>query len=258
MKKRLFLKVMWVCFPFWMAAQTWSDAIYIDSVKSEFDRLIKQYIDENNGHWKIDIIQHEHVEWKKRGFWFFTSWKKTYYPEILGPEHKKLLYEARPDSFKEYISDNQARYLVEVIEYKRKDSATYNIWCYRSHGQYYKLDSVPDEALSEPRTNYIKSEILYWSSLRRDRKGAITTSAKELAQSAMDCFLRSPKHKAIMDRAGKVFGTGVRLIPAPEFDLVRHTDYGTYKSNEPGYPKEWTAKEKSDGRDIGIFIICNF
>lgn len=95
--------------------------------------------------------------------WFlvFTSWKKTYYPEILGPEHKKLLYEARPDSFKEYISDNQARYLVEVTEYKRKDSATYNIWHYRSHGQYYKLDSVPDEALSEPRKNYIKSEILF-------------------------------------------------------------------------------------------------
>ncbi len=61
-----------------------------------------------------------------------------------------------------------------------------------------------------------------------------------------------------MDRAGEVFGTGVRLIPAPEFNMVRHTDYGTYKSNEPGYPKEWVAKEKSDGRDIGIFIICNF
>ena len=61
-----------------------------------------------------------------------------------------------------------------------------------------------------------------------------------------------------MDRAGAEFGTGVRLIPAPEYEMVRHTDYGTYKSNEPGYPKEWIAKEKSDGRGIGIFIICNF
>jgi hypothetical protein len=258
MKKILFLMTNLMCFSLLAFSQKSDDQIFVDSVKMEFDAMVKKYIDENNGHWKIDIIQKEHVEWKKRGFWFFTSWKKIYYPEILGPEHKKLLYEAKPDSFKEYVSDDQARYLIEVINYQRKDSATYNLWTYMSHWQYARLDSVPDSALSEPRKNYMKSEILHWSSLRRDKYGKITESPKEVALGAMEGFLHSPKHKAILDHAGARFGTGVRLIPSAEYAKVNNTDYGTYGEDDPAYPKQWISKEKADGRSIGIFIICNF
>jgi hypothetical protein len=224
----------------------------LDSIKMEFSKLMKEYIDKNNDNTIRDIIRAEDDVWVKKGFWMFRHNEKVHVEAIYGPNHGKL-DEAKEVQHLIDRSADQARYLKEVSVYLQKTNP--GMVAYLSHNQDAKLDSVPDSALSEPREDLWKTEVLVEIQGFRTEEGVPDQSAKEFAKEAFDSLLKSKPHKKIIDDASSKFGTGITLIPVAPEQIVR------YSETSNGIKKEGTRIEKADDfdkRGYTVIIICNF
>lgn len=224
----------------------------LDSIKMEFNKLMKEYIDKNNGNTIRDIIRAEDDVWVYKGFWFFKHPEKVHVDPIYGPNHGKLDEAKEVSHLAEWASD-QARYLKEVTVYLQKTNP--GMIAYLSHNQDAKLDSVPDSALSKPRENLLKMEVLVMNQGFRTEEGIPDESAKEFAKEAFDSLLKSKPHKKIIDDASSKFGTGITLVPIAPESIVR------YSETSNGVKKEGVRIEKADDFDkrfYTVIIICNF
>jgi hypothetical protein len=224
----------------------------LDSIKMEFNKLMKDYIDKNNGNTIRDIIRAEDDVWMKKGFWMFRHNEKVHVEAIYGPNHGKL-DEAKEVQHLIDRSAHQARYLREVSIYRQKTNP--GMIAYLSHSQDAKLDSVPDTVLSEPREDLWKTEVLVIKEGFRTEEGIPDESAKEFAKEAFDNLLKSKQHKKIIDDASSKFGTGITLIPVAPEQIVR------YSETSNGIKKEGIRIEKASDfhkRGYSVIIICNF
>jgi hypothetical protein len=218
----------------------------------EFNKLMKDYIDKNNGNTIRDIVRAEDDVWVYKGFWFFKHPEKVHVEAIYGPNHGKLDEAKEVQHLTEWSAD-QARYLKEVSVYLQKTNP--GMIAYLSHNQDSKLDSVPDSALSEPREDLWKTEVLVMKQGFRTEEGIPDESAKEFAKEAFDSLLKSKPHKKIIDEASSRFGTGITLIPIAPEQIVR------YSETSNGVKKEGVRIEKADDfdkRGYTVIIICNF
>jgi hypothetical protein len=224
----------------------------LDSIKTEFSKLMKEYIDKNNGNTIRDIVRAEDDVWVYKGFWFFKHPEKVHVDAIYGPNHGKL-DEAKEVQHLIDRSADQARYLKEVTVYLQKTNP--GMVAYLSHNQVARLDSVPDSALSKPREDLWKTEVLVEIQGFRTEEGIPDQSAKEFAKDAFDCLLKSKPHKKIIDDASSKFGTGITLIPVAPEQIVR------YSETSNGVKKEGVRIEKADEfskRGYTVIIVCNF
>jgi hypothetical protein len=224
----------------------------LDSIKMEFSKLMKEYIDKNNGNTIRDIVRAEDDVWTYKGFWFFKHPEKVHVDAIYGPNHGKLDEAKEVQHLTEWASD-QARYLKEVTVYLQKTNP--GMVAYLSHNQDAKLDSVPDSALSEPRENLLKTEVLVMKQGFRTEEGIPDESAKEFAKEAFDSLLKSKPHKNIIDDASSKFGTGITLVPIAPEQIVR------YSETSNGIKKEGVRIEKAndfDKRGYTVIIVCDF
>jgi hypothetical protein len=158
-----------------------------DSIKMEFSKLMKEYIDKNNGNTIRDIVRAEDDVWVYKGFWFFKHPEKVHVDAIYGPNHGKL-DEAKEVQHLIDRSADQARYLKEVSVYLQKTNP--GMIAYLSHNQDSKLDSVPDSALSEPREDLWKTEVLVELQGFKTEDGVPDQSAKQFAKEAFDSLLK--------------------------------------------------------------------
>jgi uncharacterized protein YbbC (DUF1343 family) len=62
----------------------------LDSIKMEFNKLMKEYIDKNNGNTIRDIVRAENDICVKKGFWIFRFNEKVHVDAIYGPNHGRL------------------------------------------------------------------------------------------------------------------------------------------------------------------------
>ena len=224
----------------------------LDSIKMEFNKLMKEYIDKNNGNTIRDIVRAEDDVWVKKGFWVFRHNEKVHVDAIYGPNHGKLDEAKEVPHLTEWASD-QARYLKEVTVYLQKTNP--GMVAYLSHNQDAKLDSVPDSALSEPREDLLKTEVLVMKQGFRTEEGIPDESAKEFAKEAFDSLLKSKPHKKIIDDASSKFGTGITLVPIAPEQIVR------YSETSNGIKKEGVRIEKAndfDKRGYTVIIVCDF
>jgi hypothetical protein len=224
----------------------------LDSIKMEFNKLMKDYIDKNNGNTIRDIVRAEDDVWVYKGFWFFKHPEKVHVDAIYGPNHGKL-DEAKEVQYLIDRSSDQARYLREVTTYLQKTRP--GMIAYLSHSQKANLDSVPDSELSKPRESLLKTEVLVELQGFRTEKGIPDQSAKEFAKEAFDMLLASKPHKKIIDDASSKFGTGITFVPISPEQIVE------YSETSNGIKKEGVRIEKSsefDKRFYTVIIICNF
>ena len=224
----------------------------LDSIRMEFNKLMKDYIDKNNGNTIRDIVRAEDDVWVKKGFWIFRHNEKVHVDAIYGPNHGKL-DEAKEVQHLIDRSADQARYLREVSTYLQKTRP--GMIAYLSHSQKANLDSVPDSELSKPRKSLLKTEVLVMNQGFRTEEGIPDESAKEFAKEAFDNLLKSKQHKEIIDDASSKFGTGITLIPVAPEQIVR------YSETSNGIKNEGVRIEKSSGFDerfYTVIIICNF
>jgi len=224
----------------------------LDSIKMEFNKLMKDYIDKNNGNTIRDIIRAEDDVWVKKGFWMFRHNEKVHVEAIYGPNHGKLDEAKEVQHLTDWSAD-QARYLKEVSIYKQKTNP--GMIAYLSHSQDAKLDSVPDTVLSEPREDLWKTEVLVMKQGFRTEEGIPDESAKEFAKEAFDSLLKSKQHKKIIDDASSKFGTGITLIPVAPEQIVR------YSETSNGIKNEGIRIEKASDfhkRGYTVIIVCNF
>ena len=224
----------------------------LDSIKMEFNKLMKEYIDKNNGNTIRDIVRAEDDVWMKKGFWMFRHNEKVHVEAIYGPNHGKLDEAKEVPHLTEWASD-QARYLKEVTVYLQKTNP--GMIAYLSHNQDAKLDSVPDSALSKPRENLLKMEVLAMKQGHKMKDGTLDQSAKDFAKELFDMLLASKPHKKIIDDASSKFGTGITLVPIAPEQVVR------YSETSNGVKKEGVRIEKADDfdkRGYTVIIICNF
>jgi hypothetical protein len=216
----------------------------LDSIKMEFNKLMKEYIDKNNGNTIRDIVRAEDDVWMRKGFWIFRHNEKVRVEAIYGPNHGKL-DEAKEVQHLIDRSTHQARYLREVSIYRQKTNP--GMIAYLTHSQDAKLDSVPDSALSEPRQDLWKTEVLVM------KEGFRTE--EDFAKEAFDCLLKSKPHKRIIDKASSKFGTGITFVPIAPESIVN------YSETSNGVKKEGVRIEKADDFDkrfYTVIIICNF
>lgn len=224
----------------------------LDSIKMEFNKLMKEYIDKNNGNTIRDIVRAEDDVWVKKGFWIFRHNEKVHVDAIYGPNHGKL-DEAKEVQYLVDRASDQARYLKEVSIYLQKTNP--GMIAFLSHSQDAKLDNVPDSALSKPRKDLWKTEVLVEIEGFRTEEGIPDQSAKEFAKEAFDCLLKSKPHKKIIDEASSEFGTGISLIPVAPEQIVR------YNETSNGVKKEGVRIEKADDfdkRGYTVIIVCDF
>ena len=224
----------------------------IDSIKMEFSKLMKEYIDKNNGNTIRDIVRAEDDVWVYKGFWFFKHPEKVHVDAIYGPNHGKL-DEAKEVQHLIDRSADQARYLKEVSVYLQKTNP--GMIAYLSHNQDSKLDSVPDSALSEPREDLWKTEVLVELQGFKTEDGVPDQSAKQFAKEAFDSLLKSKPHKKIIDDASSKFGTSAILIPlSPEVVVRYHEDINDKVSEGIRIEK----RSEFSNRLYTVIIICNF
>jgi hypothetical protein len=225
----------------------------LDSIRMEFNKLMKEYIDKNNGNTIRDIVRAEDDVWVKKGFWIFRHNEKVHVDAIYGPNHGKLDEAKEVQHLTDWSAD-QARYLKEVSVYLQKTNP--GMIAYLSHAQKAELDSVPDSALSKPRKSLLKTEVLVMNQGFRTEEGIPEESAKEFAKEAFDDLLASKPHKKIIDEASSRFGTGITLVPIAPEQIVRYSETGF-----DGIKKEGVRIEKSDDfskRFYTVIIVCNF
>jgi len=224
----------------------------LDSIRMEFNKLMKDYIDKNNGNTIRDIVRAEDDVWVKKGFWIFRHNEKVHIDAIYGPNHGKLDEAKEVQHLTEWSAD-QARYLKEVSVYLQKTRP--GMIAYLAHNQKAELDSVPDSALSKPRESLLKMEVLVMKQGFRTEEGIPDESAKEFAKEAFDSLLKSKQHKKIIDDASSKFGTGITLIPVAPEQIVR------YSETSNGVKKEGVRIEKASDfhkRGYTVIIVCNF
>jgi hypothetical protein len=224
----------------------------LDSIKMEFNKLMKEYIDKNNGNTIRDIIRAEDDVWVYKGFWFFKHPEKVHVEAIYGPNHGKLDEAKEVQHLADWSAD-QARYLKEVSVYLQKTNP--GMIAFLSHSQKANLDSVPDSALSKPRESLLKTEVLVMIQGFKNKKGIPDQSAKDFAKEAFDNLIKSKAHKRIIDDASSRFGTGITFVPQAPEKIVR------YSETSNGIKKEGVRIEKADESDNIIYtviIICNF
>jgi hypothetical protein len=223
----------------------------VDSIKMEFNKLMKEYIDKNNGNTIQDIVRAEDDVWMKKGFWIFRHNEKVHVEAIYGPNHGKL-DEAKVNPRLANASEEQAQYLKEVTAYLQKTNP--GMVAYLSHNQTAKQDGVPDSALSKPRRDLLKMEVLTEMNKIKGKNGKPEQSSKELAQEAFNNLLKSPKHKKIIDDASTEFGTAVILLPLSPEVVVRYTeiDFNNNRKEEIKIEK----RKKDD--EFTLLVICNF
>jgi hypothetical protein len=224
----------------------------LDSIKMEFNKLMKEYIDKNNDNTIRDIIRAEDDVWVYKGFWFFKHPEKVHVDAIYGPNHGKLDEAKEVPHLTEWASD-QARYLREVSIYRQKTNP--GMIAFLSHNQRAELDSVPDSALSKPREDLWKTEVLVMNQGFRTENGVPEESAKEFAKEAFDILLKSKPHKKIIDDASSEFGTGITLVPIAPESIVN------YSETTNGVKKEGVRIEKAsefDKRFYTVIIVCDF
>lgn len=224
----------------------------LDSIKMEFNKLMKEYIDKNNGNTIRDIVRAEDDVWMRKGFWMFRHNEKVHVEAIYGPNHGKL-DEAKEVQHLIDRSAHQARYLREVSIYRQQTNP--GMIAYLTHSQDAKLDSVPDSALSEPRQDLWKTEVLVMIQGFKNKKGIPDQSAKDFAKEAFDNLIKSKAHKRIIDAASSKFGTGITFVPQAPEKIVN------YSETSNGVKKEGVRIEKadeSDNRVYTVIIICNF
>ena len=224
----------------------------LDSIKMEFSKLMKEYIDKNNGNTIRDIVRAEDDVWVRKGFWMFRHNEKVHVEAIYGPNHGKL-DEAKEVQHLIDRSADQARYLREVTTYLQKTRP--GMIAFLSHSQDAKLDSVPDSVLSEPREDIWKTEVLVELEGFRTEKGVPDQSAKEFAKEAFDALLASKSHKRIIDKASSKFGTAITFVPIAPEQIVN------YSETSNGVKKEGVRIQKAsefDKRFYTVIIICNF
>ena len=224
----------------------------LDSIKMEFSKLMKEYIDKNNGNTIRDIVRAEDDVWVKKGIWVFRHNEKVHVDAIYGPNHGKL-DEAKEVQYLIDRSADQARYLREVSIYRQKTNP--GMIAYLAHHQKAELDSVPDSALTKPRKSLLKTEVLVELEGFRTEKGVPDQSAKEFAKEAFDALLASKSHKKIIDEASSEFGTGITFVPIAPEQIVN------YSETSNGIKKEGVRIQKAsefDKRFYTVIIICNF
>lgn len=224
----------------------------LDSIKMEFNKLMKEYIDKNNGNTIRDIVRAEDDVWMKKGFWIFRHNEKVHVDAIYGPNHGKLDEAKEVQHLVDWSAD-QARYLKEVSVYLQKTNP--GMIAFLSHNQKANLDSVPDSALSKPRESLLKTEVLVMIQGFKTEEGKPEESAKDFAKEAFENLLKSKAHKRIIDDASSRFGTGITLIPVAPEQIVR------YSETSNGIKKEGVRIEKADDfdkRGYTVIIICNF
>jgi hypothetical protein len=223
----------------------------VDSIKMEFNKLMKDYIDKNNGNTIQDIVRAEDDVWMKKGFWIFRHNEKVHVEAIYGPNHGKL-DEAKEVDYLRTWSEEQAQYLKEVTAYLQKTNP--GLVAYVSHNQTAKQDKVPDSALSRPRENLLKTEVITEFQEIKGKNGKPKKSSKELAEEAFNNLLESPAHKALIDDASSKFGTAVILLPQSPEVVVNYTE-----TDFDGNRKEGVRIEKRTGdRIFTLLVVCNF
>jgi len=224
----------------------------LDSIKMEFNKLMKEYIDKNNGNTIRDIVRAEDDVWMKKGFWIFRHNEKVHVDAIYGPNHGKLDEAKEVQHLVDWSAD-QARYLKEVSVYLQKTNP--GMIAFLSHNQKANLDSVPDSALSKPRESLLKTEVLVMIQGFKTEEGKPEESAKDFAKEAFENLLKSKAHKKIIDDASSRFGTSAILIPlSPEVVVRYHEDINDKVSEGIRIEK----RDEFSNRLYTVIIICNF
>jgi len=224
----------------------------LDSIKMEFNKLMKEYIDKNNGNTIRDIVRAEDDVWMKKGFWIFRHNEKVHVDAIYGPNHGKLDEAKEVQHLVDWSAD-QARYLKEVSVYLQKTNP--GMIAFLSHNQKANLDSVPDSALSKPRESLLKTEVLVMIQGFKTEEGKPEESAKDFAKEAFENLLKSKAHKKIIDDASSRFGTSAILIPlSPEVVVRYHEDINDKESEGIRIEK----RDEFSNRLYTVIIICNF
>lgn len=228
----------------------------IDSIKIEFEKALKEYIYKNNlkqGKTVIDIVRAEQDVYVTKGFFIFKHSKKVHLDPIYGPDHGKVIQATSNDRLSS-MSQDQARYLKEVTIYRQKTFDPTEE-CYISHFQRAAEDSVPDEALSQPRESLLKREVIACSGFFLDDAGNPEKTSKEIAEHLLQVLLSSPSHKKIIEKAYDKFGTALTFIPNSPEVLVN------YSGSKNGKEFSGVRIEKRTGfynQEFSVLAVVNF
>ena len=103
----------------------------LDSIKMEFSKLMKEYIDKNNGNTIRDIVRAEDDVWVKKGFWVFRHNEITdkLAESIMGKYGKPTLSDTDGDlkisNYKNPENADLNEFLAHLYECYDKDCRSY-------------------------------------------------------------------------------------------------------------------------------------